>query len=208
MDKLDCCRIFGQRSDHPEQVELMGLFAEALVDLGRFVSQEYGGSFLAVVEAASGSAERLAQSLLKMDSYRDRWPLGGVDVYFYKRAQITAADLARAFGDEWPADFNDLDLLTAFADNLVPHVLRVDGILHYDDDLAAHIDAGLQLEPGSRAEIEIRAHGVEAVEQLVTELRNAGHHIRAMDVDLALWTRGAAKSYKAIPRHRTRCTFY
>ena len=50
------------------------------------------------------------------------------DPGFYKRAQIVPNDLAVA----GVADFRDLDRLTIFADNLVPHVLRVDGVLRYD----------------------------------------------------------------------------
>ena len=41
---------------------------------------------------------------------------------FFKRAQITPNDLALA----GVAEFDDLDRLTIFADNLVPHVLHVD----------------------------------------------------------------------------------
>ncbi len=65
------------------------------------------------------------------------------DPGFYKRAQILPADLALA----GVAEFDDLDELTIFADNLVPHVLRVDGVLAYDDELAAQIDAGELLPP-------------------------------------------------------------
>ena len=54
------------------------------------------------------------------------------DTGFYKRAQITANDLQLA----GVADFADIDRLTIFADNLVPHVLRVDGVLRYSDELA------------------------------------------------------------------------
>ena len=50
------------------------------------------------------------------------------DVGFWKRAQIAANDLALA----GVAEFDDLDELTIFADNVVPHVLRVDGVLVYD----------------------------------------------------------------------------
>ena len=50
------------------------------------------------------------------------------DVGFWKRAQIVPNDLALA----GVASFSDLDRLTIFADNLVPHVLRVDGVLRYD----------------------------------------------------------------------------
>ncbi|MCP3989534.1 MAG: hypothetical protein GY724_10700 [Actinomycetia bacterium] len=203
----DCATIFGQDPDIADQAELMELFATALRDLGSFVSNRFGGSYLSVVQEADGSARRLASSLLTMPLYQDRSP-GPPEAHFYKRAQITAADLSRAFANQAPSHFDDLDRLTAFADNLVPHVLRVDGILRYDPDLATTIDSGQRLEAGSRAEIEIRAAGVEAVERLVAELARLGRLTRAMDVDLALWSRGGGPRYKAIPRHRTRCAYY
>jgi hypothetical protein len=207
LDPADCATIFGQDPDHGDQAELMGLFATALNDLGSFVADGFGGSFLAVVAAAQGSARRLTSSLLAMPLYRDRYP-GPPEVHFYKRAQITAADLARAFAHQPPARFDDLDQLTAFADNLVPHVLRVDGVLGYDPELAATIDGGHRLEAGSVAEIEIRAAGVEAVERLTARLSDSGRPVRAMDVDLALWTRGGLPRYKAVPRHRARGPYY
>ena len=94
--------------------------------------------------------------------------------------------------------------LTIFADNLVPHVLRVDGALIYDPALAARIDSGELLEHGSREEVEIRACAVHAVEQMLT-LRPG---LTAPAIDNALWHRGQGPRYKAIPRHRARCTAY
>ena len=72
---------------------------------------------------------------------------------FLKRAQIATADLARA----GVAAFHDLDRLTMFADNLVPHVLRLDGLLDYDAALCERIEREELIEHDSRAEIEIRA---------------------------------------------------
>jgi Queuosine salvage protein len=100
------------------------------------------------------------------------------------------------------AEFHDLDKLTVFADNLVPHVLRVDGVLVYDDSLAARIDAGELLEPGGE-EREIRGCAVHACELLSERLGVPARHI-----DTALWNRGQAPEYKAVPRHRTRTVFY
>ena len=57
-----------------------------------------------------------------------------------------AADLALAFGNQGWGKFHDLDELTIFADNLVPHVLRVDGVLAYDGHLARQIE-GQELIP-------------------------------------------------------------
>jgi hypothetical protein len=117
---------------------------------------------------------------------------------FYKRAQIAAADLALA----GVARFGDLDRLTIFADNLVPHVLRCEGVLRYDAALAAHIDAG-RLLPAGAQEREIRACAVHACELLAARLGTTAH-----ELDNALWSRGQAPEFKALPRHRTRSVYY
>ena len=168
--------------------ELMGLYAKALNDLGRFLE---GRGALEVVDAAGGSAERLATTLAHAMPFFD-------DSGFWKRAQITANDLALA----GLADFEDLDRLTIFADNLVPHVLRMDGVLVYDDALAAHIDSGELLPPGG-AEREIRACAGHACELLAAAL---GVPPRTLDV--WLWDRGQEPGYKTRPRHRTRTVYY
>jgi hypothetical protein len=120
------------------------------------------------------------------------------DPGFYKRAQIVASDLTLA----GVAEFADVDRLTIFADNLVPHVLRIDGVLRYAEGLAATIDAGELLPPGG-AEREIRACAVVACEAIAAEL---GLPPRVLDN--WLWNRGQQPRYKAIPRHRTRTTAY
>ena len=189
----DCARIFGQRLDGPAG-ELMGLFAQALNDLGELVQRRYAGSFRRLVKAAGGSAERLVgETLVEMPFYRD--------VPFYKRAQLTAADLATA----GVAHFRDLDRLTIFADNLVPHVLRLDGVLVYDPGLVARIEREELIPSGSAEELEIRAGALHAVELLVGHL---DERVTPMQLDYLLWNRGQGARYKAVPRHRTRSVFY
>ncbi len=174
----------GQARDH----ELMALFAQALRQLGTFLGDR---SALDLVAAARGSAERFAQALAAgMTMY--------ADAGFFKRAQIAANDLALA----GVARFGDLDRLTIFADNLVPHVLRVDGVLRYDDRLAAHIDAGRLLRPGPQ-EHEIRAGAVHACAQIAPRLG-----LSEPELDNLLWHRGQGERYKALPRHRCRTIYY
>ena len=96
-----------------------------------------------------------------------------------------------------------------FADNLVPHVLRLDGVLSYDDELVARIESGQLIEHGSPEEVEIRACAVHAVELIVAALRRRGcPDASAAAVDELLWNRGQRRRYKAVPRHRSRCTAY
>ena len=196
MTAAEIAAAVGQDAEH----ELMGHFARHLRELGERVRDEHDGSFLALARSGDGSAVRLAERLGSWPTWRDVSVYDGAPVPFFKRAQIAAADLALA--GIAPAD--DLDRLTLFADNLVPHVLRVDGVLVFDDDLVARIDAGELIEHDSPEEVEIRACALHAVELLVA----AHGAITATAVDNILWHRGAAARYKRHPRHRARTTDY
>jgi putative queuosine salvage protein len=184
LDTETVADVLGQERGH----ELMALYAEALRQLGAFIGDR---TALEVVAAAEGSAERLAEQLAAGMPLFD-------DPGFYKRAQIVPSDLTLA----GVAEFRDIDRLTIFADNLVPHVLRVDGVLRYSDELAAAIDTEALLPPGE-PEREIRACAVVACEAIAA---NLGVPPRVLDN--WLWNRGQQPRYKALPRHRTRTTAY
>ncbi len=189
-----------QTLDQDPEHELMGLFAGSLRDVGAHVAGEHDSRFAGVVDAACDSAVELAALLGAWRSFADVSSYGGHEVPFFKRAQIAAADLARA-GVMRP---DDVPRLTMFADNLVPHVLRLDGILRFEPALVARIEREDLIEHGSAEEVEIRACAVHAVELIVAEHRGPC----AAEVDQILWNRGRAARYKARPRHRTRCTAY
>jgi hypothetical protein len=180
----ELARVLGQSPGH----ELMALYAEALRALGRWLGPRRA---IDAFETANGSAARLASAVAGgMPFYRDRG--------LYKRAQILGSDV-ESFG---LGTMRDLDELTMFADNLVPHVLRCAGVLRYDDALAATIDGG-RLLPLNRAEHEIRCVGLHAVERL-----SARSGIPPRRLDAWLWHRGQDPVIKARPRHRCRCVFY
>jgi hypothetical protein len=197
MDAAALGPVLGQDPGH----ELMALYAAALRDLGAHVGADHGGSFAAVADAA-GSAVGLARRLGTWASFADCSRYGALEVPFLKRAQIAAADLHRA----GVAAFADLARLTMFADNLVPHVLRLDGILRFAPELVARITRGELIEHGSAEEVEIRAGGVHAVELLVAA--SPDPRPAAAQLDQILWQRGQQPRYKAVARHRSRCTAY
>ena len=203
----DCAAVLGQPCDGSAG-ELMALYAEALNQLGTFLLERHSGSFSRLVSAAGGSAANLVEILAEMPFYRDVSQYQDVEVPFYKRAQITVSDLAEAFAGRGPGKFRDLDELTLFADNLVPHTLRMLGVLVYDLSLQVPIDRGDLLEHGSEAEIEIRAVGLHAVERLAASCVRRGWQTSPHRLDHLLWSRGQSAKIKATPRHRTRCTYY
>ena len=84
-------------------------------------------------------------------------------------------------------------------------MLRIDGVLEFDDDLVRRIDAGTLLEHDSREEVEIRAVALHAVELLVEAHPQP---TTAASLDWVLWTHGGAPRYKAHPRHRAPTTAY
>jgi hypothetical protein len=194
--RAEVAAALGQDPGH----ELMGLFETALRELGTKVRDGHGGSFLALARS-QGSVEALAAELASWPTWFDVSPYAGRRVPFFKRAQIAAADLALT----GLAPGDDLHRLTLFADNLVPHVLRLDGVLEFDDDLTARIDAEQLIEHDSPEEVEMRACALHAVELLV-----AAHPMptTATAVDNVLWQRGGGPRYKARARHRARTTAY
>ena len=211
LDAREIAAILGQDVTVPEVAELMGLFARALRDLGGFLEARCEGSFAGLMAAAAERAERLVRLLAEMPFYRDAVRYGDLEVPFYKRAQITASDLASAFGSQGFGRFSDIDSLTSFADNVVPHVLRCEGVLRYQVGLASRIDAGELLESGSLEEVEIRAAALHSVEGLVEAMAASpirGRPVTARRLDSLLWNRGRSPAIKAHPRHRARCVFY
>ena len=180
LDAGEIAGVLGQDRGH----ELMALYAQALNQLGSFLGERHP------LELVGDSAEALAGQLREMPFFDDAG--------FWKRAQITANDLTLA----GLAEFADIDRLTIFADNLVPHVLRTDGVLSYAPELAALIDAEELLPPGE-AEREIRACAVHACEQIA-----AGLGVPPRTLDVWLWNRGQGERYKERPRHRTRTVYY
>ncbi len=193
----DVARILDQDPEH----ELMELYARSLRDLGARLAEDHGGDVLRLVDAADGSAVTFALALGDWKCFADRSRYDELSVAFLKRAQIAAADLQRAGVVRW----RDRASLTMFADNLVPHVLRLDGVLAFDPALVARIDDGELIVHGSAEEVEIRACALHAVE-LIVAARGDGR--TAADVDELLWQRGQGAVYKARPRHRSRCTAY
>ncbi|HEX7278402.1 MAG TPA: queuosine salvage family protein [Solirubrobacterales bacterium] len=194
VDGGEIAAVVGQDPGHP----LMEQFAAALRDVGARLLEEHGGRYVGVVEGPQSIPDLAAtfggwKSFADVSEYEER------GVPFFKRAQLAAADLHRA----GVADLPGIGRLTAFADNLVPHVLRLDGVLHLDPGLTAKIDAGTLLLHGSPEEVELRACAVHAV-----ELISAAGSLAAAEIDSVLWNRGRERRYKARARPRSRNLAY
>ena len=191
------------------ELQLMEARAHILNELGAFLIKEYNGEAYRLVEAAENSTLNLVGLLVEnLPYFRDVSEYYGTKIYFYKRAQIFAADLYGAFAGKAWGYFKDIDNLTAFADYKLPQVLRHVGILQYSPSMEHKMDNNIFLEAGSPEEIEIRANTIWAVELIRQELTQMGKKLRAFEIDWILWNLGQQSQFKAKPYHRTVTIYY
>ncbi|GJQ25724.1 MAG: hypothetical protein HBSAPP02_07560 [Phycisphaerae bacterium] len=168
----------------------------------------FDGQFSNAVESVNHRAWPLAVLLMtNFDSFRDVAGYRGSPVFFMKRAQICAMDLAQAWAARGGPMLTGLEELTAFADYRVPQILRHLGILRVSESLAAQIDAGLELAAGSGEEVELRAASIEAVDRMSRQSGKMGRPIAPWVIDCQLWERSHGADV-TVPHHRTRTIYY
>ncbi|RLB15575.1 MAG: hypothetical protein DRG35_03920 [Deltaproteobacteria bacterium] len=191
------------------ELQLMEERIRILNELGAFLISRYNGEANRLMEAAENSTLKLVELLVEnLHSFRDEAEYYDTKIYFYKRAQIFAADLYGAFaGKDW-GFFKDIDNLTAFADYKLPQVLRHVGVFQYSPSLEHKVDNNILLDPGSPEEIEIRANTIWAVELIRLQLKRMGRNLRAFEIDWILWNLGQQRKFKEKPYHRTVTIYY
>ncbi|MFN0070605.1 MAG: queuosine 5'-phosphate N-glycosylase/hydrolase [Chloroflexota bacterium] len=187
---------------------LMEERASNLRELGTAILSRLGGKTLRLLEDTGGEAAEIVRLIVSIcPSFRDVALYDREDVWLLKRAQILVSDLSGALTGTPDYTITGLEQLTAFADYKVPQVLRELGLLSYAPSLAGRVDHRVELPPGSREEIEIRAATIWAVESLRLELERQGATLRAFEIDWLLWNIGQSLENPR-PYHRTRTIYY
>lgn len=190
--------------------ELIGMFEKSLNELGEFTISNFGNySNLIISLKPENRAEELVNLLMQnLSCYIDIASYNEFEVYFLKRAQILANDLYLAFEGKDYGEVRDIDKLTMFADNLVPHYFRVEGGLEYNQQLLDRIQKEIKIPAGSKEEIEIRAFGIQCVEKLKEILSKKDPTIISAAIDWYIWEIAHDLKYKSVPRHQTVTFFY
>lgn len=206
---------------------------ENLREYGRIVLEKWNGNVLSMLEEAQprvlGEKSFLSNSnkdylcmkvsapalvdivVNSFKSFQDQAVYEGRTVYFWKRAQLLAADLHNAFSVQHTqsrVSIVDLDILTAFADYKLPQVLRHLGIIKYSSELAGKIESCQLIVSGSSEEVEIRAATVYAVEEIRDSLAKQGITVTSVAIDHYLWELGQRDEFRQYPYHRCRTIFY
>jgi len=201
----DLRRIVLGNTEMPLFKERLGILRE----IGLTLVEKFDGDFRKVLDISHSDVIKLLNLILSnFPSFDDVSEYKGRNVAFYKRAQLLISDIGLIFDGEGYGKFTNLSQLTAFADYKIPQILRKEGILLYRQELAEGIDDNIQIPKGSKAEVEIRANTIWAVELIKQRLRSAYPDINSDEIDYFLWLKGNKKSPNDKPYHLTRTTAY
>lgn len=183
-----------------------------LREAGSVLDECFQGSVYQLVHDAQGSLETIVHMILQhFPSFRDEAVYEGQRIFFYKRAQIFAADIFACLG-QGALSFKDPYRLTMFADYRVPQLLNFWGVLKYSDTLMTELQQEVEIDKAK--EIEIRACSIAAVEMIRQEICQANPQILVSSqlIDYLLWnetmTRKSLGELDDIPFHKVRTIFY
>lgn len=186
---------------------IIPLFDERIEDfnqIGRLLVKNYDGRFHNYLIAAPTNATEFIVDLgQKFPTFYDVSTYKGMEVLFYKKAQLLAHDLLVGFQGSKYALLTGSDLLTGEADYKVPAILRKLGILKYSYHLSQMVDSRTVLMSDSKEEVEIRANMLVACDLIVRQLKPRYPDINALTLDGILWVASQSKSAQDKPYHLT-----
>lgn len=172
----------------PERAQALNSLAASL--------EPFGGSFAEVLRQCAYDAEAVISLLVEQfPAYgTDRWlhPSSLERLVFDKRARLFAAiyeGRARSSGGALPT-LKNLDAIGPVIDYQIPHALRAVRVLSYSHELAARVDSGCLIAPGSEEELAIRAVAHEVVAEILRRVVHMGVPTTMVELDAALWYAG------------------
>ncbi|WP_201732329.1 queuosine salvage family protein [Acidithrix sp. C25] len=212
--------ILQQRDPSPQVSILIDLLVKAVNELGMYLEGNFADSFVEFAKYLNRDVDDCLKTLIELPALADYYEINEIAFYPLKKAQIILSDLDMI----WRFHHKNLDVaqipfcisgihkLTAFADNSLPHVLRVEKVLEYDPALESHIQLGGRLEYSSWAEVEIRAATIQSVEMIHAKLLGDGITLYPNQIDAAIWTSKhdplLSGKYRLSLSHKCKSIFY
>lgn len=103
-------------------------------------------------------------------TFRDEYVVNEQRVCLFKKAQLVVSEIFLRFSPlDTSFQFKDINILTAFVDNVVVAMLRKYQIIECVSELNERIENEVYLEKGSEEEVSLRASGIKAVEMIVVK---------------------------------------
>lgn len=209
VNRHDLARIFVGNIEMPmldERAEILNAIGATLVDRHQGQFHNFVRSCAPAMYAkGDGLLERMVVEFPRFYDVSDHH---GHQVRIFKLAQLCLWSLHLALHSSGTFRIADLDVMTAFADYIVPVALQLMDIIEYTPELAGRINRGDLIERDSDEEIEIRSHTLFATALLtdaINDIRPPHLKLVIPQVDYRLW-----KTYHATfrPHHLTRTVMY
>lgn len=174
------------------------------LEVSKIINNKMNGDFYTYIKDINTDTELIHILVNNFPSFEDKRTYNDKEISFYKLAQLVTSDILHI--RELKENLNiDCSHLVGCADYKIPQVLRVLGILEYDDELANLVDNKLEIIENSIYEVEIRANMIVAIDLIKKALNNK---ISAIDINDIIWSLGQDKSRNYQPYHLTRTLSY
>lgn len=174
-----------------------------LVEMNKY-SDSIGKDFYDEIKDLKVDIDLLDYVVSTFSYFKDETNYNGVNVYFYKRAQLLVSDVlhVRKMLENIEVDYSNL---MGCADYKIPQVMNALGMLEYEYDLEYKLARKEELEEDSIEEIEIRANDLVVIDYIYEKLNR---EVCRMDINDYIWLLGQDKSKINKNYHRTRTIRY
>lgn len=163
-----------------------------------------GKSFYELIKDLNVDSQLFEFIVSNLDYFKDVSTYDGEEVLFYKRAQLLTSDILHVREKKEQIDV-DYSHLIGCADYKIPQVMRCYGMLGFSDSLADRVDSKVEIEEGSKEEVEIRANTLKVIDYIYETL---DRKYSRMDINDFIWLLGQDKSKMTKPYHRTLTKHY
>jgi Potential Queuosine, Q, salvage protein family len=186
------------------EIPLLNERIENLREVGKVLLEKFEGKVIKLLELNNNDSVKIVENISEnFPCFRDVSHLNDEDVVFLKRAQICPNDFSYVLKNTANKIIN-LDKLTAYADYKLPQLLRMFGVINYNELLSKKIDMMTKIAHDSQEEIEIRAATIWAVELLRQRIGT----MTSGEIDNTIWLMSQDTQNESKPYHRTRTIFY
>ncbi|MBR6821062.1 MAG: hypothetical protein IKM55_02460 [Bacilli bacterium] len=174
-----------------------------LVEMNKYLDS-IGKDFYDEIKDLKVDIDLLDYVVSTFSYFKDETNYNGVNVYFYKRAQLLVSDVlhVRKMLENIEVDYSNL---MGCADYKIPQVMNALGMLEYEYDLEYKLARKEELEEDSIEEIEIRANDLVVIDYIYEKLNR---EVCRMDINDYIWLLGQDKSKINKNYHRTRTIRY
>ena len=156
-----------------------------LVQMNKFIKLQ-NKSFYELIKDYDSDIKLLEFIVENFKYFEDISIYNGLEVYFYKRAQLLTSDLLHVM-ESVEKKKVDYSHLIGSADYKIPQVMRCYGMLEFTDELNEKIDNQIELLENSEEEIEIRANDLEIIDYIYEKL---GKRYSKMAINDFIWLLG------------------